>query len=128
MAQRGASMDITIILRLIGVILIIIGLVLAWNPELVSNKPVPTDPFQATERRIWWGLFIGFGSLLMFHHQIQPWAPTIAATISCLLFGLLVARLLGMMLDGPVVKQWINVGIELVIMVPFVWWYFYSRS
>ncbi len=116
-------MESSIIFRLIGVVLIAIGVTLVWNPELVSNKPIPSDTFQATERRIWWGLFIGFGVLLMFHHQLLPWASTIAATGSSLLFGLLVARLIGIMLDGSVAKQWLIVGIEIVIMVPLVWWY-----
>lgn len=111
-----------------GIFFIIVGVTLVWNPELVSKKPVPTDPFQATERRIWWGLIIGFGCLLLFHHQFFPWQATIAATLSALLVGLLVARLIGIILDGSVIKQWINVGIEIVILVPLVWWYLKSRT
>ncbi len=118
----------SLLLRLIGIVLMIIGVTLAWNPELVSNKPIPTDTFKATERRIWWGLIIGFGFLLLFHHQLVPWIPTIAATCSALLFGLLVARLIGIALDGSVTKQWINVGIEIVILVPLVWWYMRTRT
>ncbi|GAA0411142.1 hypothetical protein GCM10009133_19490 [Cocleimonas flava] len=120
-------MDISIF-RFIGVALIIVGLVLVSNPELVSNKPIPSDTFEAVERRIWWGLLIGFGFLLLFHHQIQPWITTIAATLSSLFFGLLVARLIGIMLDGSVAKQWLNIGIEIVILVPLVWWYFRVRT
>ena len=121
-------MENSVLLRLAGIVLIFIGIVLVWNPELVSNKPVPADTFKATERRIWWGLFIGFGTLLLFHHQLVPWIPTIAATLSALLFGLLVARLIGIMLDGSVLKQWINVGIEVVILVPLIWWYLRVRT
>lgn len=121
-------MESSLIFRLIGVALIIVGVTLVWNPELVSKKAIPTDAFEATERRIWWGLFIGFGSLLLFHHQLRPWVLTIAAMGSSLLFGLLVARLIGIALDGSVVKQWINVGIEIVIMVPFIWWYLSVRT
>ena len=121
-------MEINIILKSIGVLLIFAGIVLAWNPELISNKPVPNDIFEAVERRIWWGLLIGLGCLLLFHHQISPWQTTLAATGSSLLFGLLIARLIGIMLDGSVLKQWINVGIEIVIMIPLVWWYFNSSK
>lgn len=121
-------MGSSLILRLIGVALIFIGITLVWNPELISNKPIPSDTFKATERRIWWGLFIGFGCLLLFHHQLLPWLPTIPATCSALLFGLLVARLIGIMLDGSVTKQWINVGIEVVILVPLIWWYLRVRT
>lgn len=108
--------------------MIIAGLVLAWNPELVSNKPIPTDTFKAVERRIWWGLLIGLGLLPFFHHQLRPWSATISATLSALLVGLLVARLLGIALDGSVAKQWLNVGIELVILAPLVWWYLKVRQ
>ena len=117
-------MESSVLLRLVGIGLIVIGVILVWNPELVSDKPVPTDTFQAIERRIWWGLFIGLGTLLMFHHQLSPWQPTVAATVVSLLFGLLVARLMGIVLDGSVAKQWINVAIEVAIMLPFIWWYF----
>ncbi len=121
-------MDNTLILRIIGVVLIVVGITLALNPELVSKKPIPSDTFEATERRIWWGLLIGFGLLLLFHHQLQPWLLTLAATSASLLIGLLIARLIGIMLDGSVIKQWINVGIELVILAPLVWWYLSLRS
>ena len=116
------------VLRFIGAALIIFGIVLASNPELVSNKPVPGDTFEAVERRVWWGLFIGVGILLQFHHQLLPWQPTLSATCASLLVGLLIARLTGIVLDGSVTKQWLNVGIELVLLVPFVWWYIKVRT
>ena len=121
-------LESSFILRLIGGAIIIAGVALVSNPELVSNKPVPEDTFEAIERRIWWGLIIGFGLLLLFHHQLQPWLTTLAATSSSLLVGLLIARLIGIMLDGSVAKQWLYVGIEVVILVPLVWWYLSVRS
>jgi hypothetical protein len=120
--------DGSLLLRCVGIALIVIGTTLVWNPELVSHKPIPSDAFQATESRIWWGLLIGFGALLLLHQRLHPWIPTLAATGSALLSGLLVARLIGIMLDGPVLKQWINVGIEVVLLVPLVWWYLRVRT
>ncbi len=121
-------MESSFVLRLVGCLLILVGLVLVSNPELVRSKPVPTDTFEAIERRIWWGLFIGAGILLLFHHQVQPWAPTVAATASSLLVGLLIARLIGIALDGSVAKQWLYVGVEVAILAPLVWWYLRVRS
>ena len=118
----------TLILRCVGILLVVTGLVLAANPELLSNKPIPDDTFQAIERRIWWGLLIGFGSLLLFHHQLQPWMTTIAAASASLMFGLLIARLIGIMLDGLVAKQWLNVAIEVILLAPLVWWYLSTHS
>ena len=117
-----------LISRILGGILIVIGLILIANPELVSSKPVPADIFEAIERRIWWGLIVGFGVLFLFHHQLRPWLQTLAATLSALVVGLLVARLLGIILDGSVAKQWLYVGIELVILAPLLWWYLRLRK
>ena len=114
--------------RIIGLALIVIGVTLVSNPELVSNQPVPADTFEAIERRIWWGLFIGIGTLLLFRHQLKPWLATLAAACVSIVFGLLMARLLGIMLDGSVAKQWLYVGIEAVILVPLVWWYLKVRT
>ena len=118
----------SLISRILGGILIVAGLILIANPELVSNKPVPTDIFEAIERRLWWGLIVGFGVLFLFHHQLRPWLLTLAATLLALVFGLLVARLLGILLDGSVLKQWLYVGIELVILAPLFWWYLRLRE
>lgn len=120
-------MESSLVLRIAGGIIIAIGVALVSNPELVSNKPVPTDTFQAVERRIWWGLIIGVGTLFLFHHQLHPWMATIAATISSLLFGLLVARIIGIMLDGSVAKQWLWVGVEVVLLAVCLWWYLKVR-
>lgn len=120
--------ETSLLLRGIGIALIIAGIVLVSNPELVSTKAIPDNTFNAIERRIWWGLLIGFGCLLMFHHQFQPWVTSLAATSASLMFGLLVARLIGIMLDGSVTKQWLYVGLELVLLAPLVWWYLRVRA
>ena len=116
-----------IALTIVGVALIIFGVTLVSNPELVSNKPIPDDTFEAIERRIWWGLFIGLGTLLLFHHQLRPWLQTVAATCASLVFGLLIARFIGIVLDGSVAKQWVYVGVEVVILLPLIWWYMKVR-
>ena len=121
-------MESNLILKVLGCVLIVIGLTLVTNPELVRSKPVPADTFEAIERRIWWGLFIGVGLLILFHHQLSPWQPTLAATACSLLVGLLIARLIGIALDGSVAKQWLYVGVELVILAPLVWWYLAVRG
>ena len=113
--------------RLIGASLIIGGVVLIVSPEIVSSKPVPGDTFEAIERRIWWGLLPGFGILVLFLQQIKPWRKTLAITGCALLFGMLIARLIGIALDGSVTKQWVYVGGECLIMLFLLWWYRSTR-
>ena len=113
--------------RVLGLLFVAVGLVLVSNPELVSNAPVPEDTFEAVERRIWWGLIVGFGLLLLFHAEVQPWQRTLVATGTALVLGLLVARLVGIALDGSVAKQWVYVGIELAILLPLLWLYLRKR-
>ena len=121
-------MDKSTILKIVGGLFLLAGLALVISPELVSNKPVPDDTFKAIERRIWWGLLIGIGTLLLFHSPLKPLLPTVAATLSSLVFGLLIARLVGIVLDGSIIKQWLYVGIELIVFAPLLWWYLKIRT
>jgi len=116
-------MDNTGLFRAIGTVSIIVGILLVSDAELISSKPIPDDTFRTIEKRIWWGLLIGIGTLLLFHHQVQPCLHPLGATSSSLIFGVLVARLLGISLDGSVAKQWAWVAVEAVILVVLVWWY-----
>ncbi|MGL6313823.1 DUF4345 family protein [Vibrio sp. WXL103] len=120
--------ETSLLLKLTGILLLIIGVVLVVNPELISNKPIPDDTFAAIERRIWWGLIIGLGTLLLFHHELTPWLTTLAATGASMMFGLLVARIIGIILDGSLIKQWFYVGIELALLAPLLWWYLSLRN
>jgi hypothetical protein len=117
-----------LIYKILGALLILVGVILVSNPELVSNKPVPEDIFKAVERRVWWGLFISAGTLLMFHHQLQPWLVTFVATSTAITFGLLAARLIGIVLDGSVPKQWLWVAVEAVALAGLAWWYANVRT
>lgn len=116
-------METNLVLKILGVTLAIIGVALVSNPELVSSRPVPDDTFEAIERRVWWGVLIGLGVLLILHHQMRPWLLTLAATGAALTFGLLAARLIGIALDGSVPKQWLWVAVEAAILAGLVFWY-----
>jgi len=121
-------MQSEIFLKTIGMVFVVIGLVLVSNPELITNNPIPSDTFEAVERRVWWGLFISAGMLPFFHHQLKPWLPTIVAIGVAFFSGLLLARVVGIFLDGSVIKQWVYVGIEVAILVPLTWRYLKIRQ
>jgi len=118
-----SDIDNSLYLRVLGLVVFAIGFALAYNPELISNKPIPESTYEAIERRIWWGAAIGLGILLLFHHQLRPWLLTLAAVGVALTLGILIARLIGIALDGSVAKQWFWVGVELVALAPLVFWY-----
>ncbi len=113
----------SLVKRIVGSIVLMLGLVLVINPELIVDQPIPTDTFAAVERRIWWGLIVGVGLLILFHGKLRPWRLTLAATCCALLLGLLIARLIGIALDGSVPMQWAYVGLEVVILLLLYWWY-----
>ena len=117
-------MDSVTILRLIGLLVLVSGFLMAWNPELVSSSPIPEDAFKAVERRIKWGLMIGLGILLLFHHQLKPWLLTVSAVGASLTFGMLTARVMGIVLDGSTLKQWYWVSAECVAFAGLLFWYF----
>jgi len=121
-------MNIVIATRALGLLTLIAGIIIVLYPELITKKPVPEDTFEAIERRIWWGLLIGTGLLLLFNRQWSPWLPTLLISAVALLAGLLAARLIGIALDGSVVKQWYLVLVEIAIAAPLLWWYLRVRS
>lgn len=101
------------LLKISGVILLMAGLILTYSPELISTHPIPTDPYQVIEKRVRWGFVIGLGLLLLFHHPGTPWGLTVSALLVALTTGIILARLLGMVLDGFFAKQMLWLAIEL---------------
>jgi len=73
-------------------------------------------------------LLIGLGLLLLFNKQWSPWLPTLLISTVALIVGMLVARLIGIALDGSVQKQWILVLVELAVGAALLWWYFRVRK
>lgn len=116
-------MDSKIVLQIVGVVILLLGVILSYNPELVSNKPIPEDAFQAVERRVRWGFLMGAGMLLIFHHQITPYFFTVAALGMTLTLGALISRVMGIFLDGSVPRHWMWIAVELVMVIGFGIWY-----
>ncbi|QHJ10702.1 hypothetical protein FX988_00922 [Paraglaciecola mesophila] len=121
-------MENKIILQVVGFIILFLGGVLSYNPELVSSKPIPVDTFQAVERRVRWGFLMGTGMLLIFHHQITPYFFTVAALGMTLTLGALISRVMGIVLDGSVLRHWMWVAIELIMVIGFGIWYAKQRT
>jgi len=120
--------DKTLVLRTFGLMFVLLGFTLAYNPELVSNAPIPEDTFAAIERRVWWGWLIGIGLLFISHHQVKPYTLTLAALGVTIVLGYLAPRFLGIALEVSVARQWVWVGIELFLLFGFGLWYVKQRS
>ena len=102
----------------LGAPLVIAGLVLTLVPSLVGDSGPAPNTFAAIERRIPWGALAGLGALLVARTQLRPLNISFAWLVFWATSGVLVARLLGLALDGADSRaQWMWVGVEIVVVV-----------
>lgn len=120
--------EMSLMIKILGLVLIFLGVVLIVNPELVSQKSIPDTIFKAVERRIKWGVILGIGLLLVFQAHFSPWLLLLSASCFYLTLGVLIARLIGIMLDGSVRMQWVWVAVELIVLLALGYWYAYMSD
>ncbi len=105
------------IVRILGALLVLAGLTWACAPTLVSDPGPAADSFAAIERRIPGGGVAGLGALLIARTALRPWAVTIASFVLWVMAGLLVARTIGLALDGADSgRQWMWWGVEAALL------------
>lgn len=98
--------------------MVLVGLVLACAPTLVHDPGPPADLFAAIERRIPFGGLAGIGALLASGARFRPWPVGVASLFAWVTGGLLIARLVGLALDGAgSAEQWMWVVVELFVLV-----------
>ena len=103
-------------LRIVGGLIALAGLALAFVPTLVHDPGPAVDTYAAIERRVWWGAMSGLGALLVVRTQLKPWKITIAHFVGWIVGGFLVARAIGLVLDGyDSGMQWVWTVVEIVI-------------
>lgn len=104
--------------------LLVAGFILVYNPALLKNEPLPTDPYQVIEKRVRWGLVIGFGLLLLFHHPWNHWGFAVSEMMVFITFGIILARILGFLLDGYFAKQmlWLGIEVSVLLLLGFLYW------
>lgn len=110
-------------LKIAGIILVVIGLILTYKPNLITGSPT-TDSYQMIEKRVKWGFAIGLGVFLIFHRDWSSWQLTITALLSALTLGIIIARLLGFVLDGFFTKQllWLFIELAALLLFGFLYW------
>lgn len=112
--------------RLLGIALALLGVVAAvfphWFGALTGGPDPPADVFEAVERRVRGGMLLGVGLCFIAIPALGPWSTSLPTAIFYFMAGALAARLLGLLVDGAVPKQWLLVAVEAVVMALAAFW------
>jgi hypothetical protein len=103
-------------LRIVGLVVAALGAVMSafpdWFQPLTGGPGPAADTFEAIERRIRGGMLMGLGLVFVARTTLRPWSVTIASVLLYVLVGALVARILGLIIEGNDSRQWLYVAIE----------------
>jgi len=112
--------------RIVGIFLAVVGLASAVFPAWfgpLTQWPEPAgDVFEAIERRVRGGMLLGVGWAFIAIPAVRPWSVSIPSVILYFMTGALVARFIGLLVEGTVQKQWLLVAVEAVIMAAAALW------
>jgi len=113
-------------LRIVGIVLAGVGILAAvfphWFGPLTGGSEPPVDVYEAVERRIRGGMWLGLGLGFIAVTAWRPWSLSIPTVLFYVTLGALMARMLGIVVDGTVSKQWLLVAIEAAIMAGLGFW------
>jgi len=119
-------------LRIFGIVIAVVGVIAAaypgWFGPLTGGSEPPVDVFQAVERRVRGGMLLGVGLVFIAVPALRPWSVSIPSAVFYFITGALAARLLGIIVDGAVPKQWALVAVEAVFMALAALWLWRSGS
>ena len=118
--------------RIFGIVLSVVGVVVAilpgWFGPLTGGPESPVDVFEAVERRVRGGMVLGVGLTFIAVTALRPWSVSIPSAIFYFMTGALAARLVGIIVDGVVPKQWALVAVEAVFMALAALWLWRSSG
>lgn len=83
-----------------------------WFHPLTGGAEPAANAFEAIERRIRGGMLAGLGLVFVARTELRPWPVTIASVLLYVLVGALLARLLGLIIEGNDSRQWLLVAVE----------------
>lgn len=119
-------------IRILGIVLAVVGVIVAvfpgWFGPLTGGPEPPPDVFEAIERRVRGGMVLGVGLGFIAVTALRPWSTSIPLVIFYFMTGALAMRLLGLILDGTVPKQWLLVAVEAVVMAVAAFWLWRSSG
>lgn len=103
-------------LRIVGLVLALVGVLASvfptWFEPLTGGPEPPADVYEAIERRVRGGMLLGLGLMFIGINALRPWSTSIPLVIFYFMLGALFARVLGLIVDGTVPKQWLMVAVE----------------
>lgn len=112
--------------RILGIILSLVGIAASvfpqWFGPLTGASEPTLDVFESIERRVRGGMLLGVGLGFAVITSLRPWATSVPMAIFYFVVGALTARILGLMLDGAIPKQWLLVAVEGVILTVVALW------
>ena len=113
-----------LLFKIIGIILLIAGFVLTIKPNLITTIPESITSYQMIEKRVMWGILIGLGIFGIFHHQIDSWKPGVFALLSAVTLGIIIARIVGLLMDGFFIQQlwWLLIEAAALLVFGFFYW------
>lgn len=101
-------------LRILGIVLAVIGVAASVFPDWfgpLTGAP-SADTYETIERRVRGGMVLGGGLILIAVTALRPWSVSVPLAIFYFMVGALAARLLGLIVDGSVPRQWLLVAVE----------------
>ena len=112
--------------RILGIVLAGVGVIAAafpaWFGPLTGGPEPPADVYHAIERRIRGGMLLGVGLTFIAVPALRPWSVSMPSAVFYFMTGALAARLLGLLVDGTVAKQWLWVAVEAGVMALAALW------
>jgi len=73
-------------------------------------------------------MLLGVGLAFIVVPTLRPWSVSIPSVIFYFMLGALLARLVGIVVDGAVPKQWLWVAVEAVFMALAALWLWRSSG
>lgn len=118
--------------RILGLVLALVGAVASifpqWFGPLTGASEPTLDTYEAVERRVRAGMLLGVGLAFIAITNLRPWSVSIPSAIFYFMTGALAARVLGIMVDGALPKQWLLVAVEAIFMTLAALWLWRSSA
>lgn len=112
--------------RIFGIVVAIVGVAASVFPDffgpLTGGAAPRADVHEAIERRVRGGMMLGLGLMFIGIPALRPWSTSIPLVVFYFMAGALAARMLGLVVDGMVPRQWFLVAVETGAMTLVALW------